>query len=158
MDIADPLKPAKLIQVQRISTATPFSLPSLAHSSDVGFDLTVTRYVVIYPRTTVRLPHNFRIAFPQGYYGMILPRSSALSKKGLIVITGLIDPAYRGEVQTVVYNPADRSTVLYESERVSQLIVMRRAAFEVQESPALPEGDRGEEGFGSSGGYSGGAK
>lgn len=135
--------------------AERFTPPSKTHPSDAGLDLTSTSHILIAPGTEARISHNLAIALPPNTIGLILPRSSTLQSKGLIVIPGVLDPGFRGEVQTVVYNSKHAHRVQIQSgERLSQLLVLPLIPVEVTVVESLPESDRGEAGFGSSGGYS----
>lgn len=139
----------------RFDEGQPYLPPKRAYDGDAGLDLYVSRYVVIYPRTSARLPHNLVLALPPRYYAQIVPRSSALMDNGLIVITGTIDPGYRGEVQTLVYNTRATAVTINEGTRVSQLLLHRSYAFPLVETPRADllkdfPSPRGERGFGSS--------
>lgn len=136
-----------------------FAPPLRMHPDDAAYDLTASRHVIVAPRTKALVSHNFAMALPQGYYGLILPRSGALHLKGLIVHPGTIDNGYRGEIMTLVYNPDMGRTIhINPGERISQLLIMRRHEFEPKVSKTLPDGaegekGRGEAGFGSTGGF-----
>ena|SRR5688500_17636051 len=133
----------------------PYTAPRRSYPDDAGFDLVVSRYTVVGPKATVRLPHNLVLAPPPRYYCTIVPRSSTLTRLGLIVLPGLVDPGYRGEVQTVVYNPRASSVMVNAGERVSQFLIQRQHLVEVADAASLKTlleerpGSRGEAGFGS---------
>lgn len=130
-------------------------LPRRQYGGDAGLDLEVSQYQLVMPGATVRLPHNIAVELPTGAFGMIVPRSSTLPNKGLLVMTGIIDPGFRGEVQTVVYNPTKRAVAVNSDERLSQLLVLPLLSVTVEEvtdPESLSKSDRGEAGFGSSGG------
>ena len=148
-----------IFQLREDEGDEPLAIPSRQHTGDAGLDLTVSRYLSIAPLAVARVPHNFIVAIPEGYFGMILPRTAALARKGLIVHPGTIDSGYRGEVQTLVFNPRPRTVHLNIGERISQLVVLPLLAVTVvqvkdrENLPTPPEGDdRGAQGFGSTGG------
>lgn len=127
--------------------------PRRVYSSDAGFDLVVSEYVTVPANQVTRIPHNLRIAFPEGYYGLIMPRSSTVGR-GLIVQPGTVDQGYRGEVMTVVYSLGRKNLHLQPGDRISHLLVLRRPHVELAlVDPTLSElaSDRGTRGFGSSG-------
>lgn len=138
----------------RFDEGQPYLPPKRAYDGDAGLDLYVSRYIMVYPHTFARLPHNLVLALPPRYLGQIVPRSSALPE-GLIVVTGTIDPGYRGEVQTMVYNIRGTTVVVNEGVSVSQLLLHRSHVFPLVETPRadlLKEfpSPRGERGWGSS--------
>lgn len=143
-----------LLMCSPFNPEEPYQMPKRSYPDDAGFDLSVSRYVVVGPKATVRLPHNLVLAPPPRFYCTIVPRSSTMARLGLIVLPGLVDPGYRGEVQTVVYNPRTASVIVNAGERVSQLLIQRQHQVDVAtaELKALLEerpGTRGEAGFGS---------
>jgi dUTP pyrophosphatase len=144
------------IQYKRVRDAESCPPPNRLHQHDAAFDLTVTRYVAIAAGAKVQLSHNLSLAIPAGYYGLILPRSSTFTKKGLIVHPGIIDSGYRGEVVTAVYNPTGKMVHVGDGDRISQLLILPIPIVDfVHAKKSLPPGDRGEDGFGSTGGFSG---
>lgn len=140
----------------RRSSSDTFAVPRRMHPTDAGFDLEACQSMLLPSGQASRIPHNLAIALPAGYYGVIAPRSSTLHMKGLIVIPGTIDPDFRGELQTVVYNPSSRTVQILERERVSQLLIFPLIALHVTEigPQNMPPGEgRGLDGWGSTGGF-----
>jgi dUTP pyrophosphatase len=74
---------------------------------DVGYDLYSSRSVDFYhSRGTRYIPvvavhTDIYVAIPKGYVGKIFDRSSVALDKNLIVLAGVIDPSYRGELLIV---------------------------------------------------------
>jgi dUTP pyrophosphatase len=132
-------------------------LPSYAHPGDAGMDLYARIDAVVEPgggRTMV--PTGIAIALPVGYGGFVLPRSGLAAKHGVTVANapGLIDSAYRGEVNVVLLNTdPDTKYEVHRGDRIAQLVVQRVeevAWIEVADIEALGGFDRGG-GFGHSG-------
>lgn len=139
----------------RVRDDEPWRPPQRFHPGDAGADLMISRHVTVGAGTRAQLPTNLAVAIPEGYYGQIIGRSSTFHKRGLIVVTGVVDPGYRGEVMIVVYNPTTRSTFVQEGERLAQIILLPVAVGDFTASRTLPKGDRAEKGFGSTGGFPG---
>jgi dUTP pyrophosphatase len=129
-------------------------LPGQAHTGDAGLDLRSTIDVEVGPGERAMVPTGLAVAIPDGYAGLVLPRSGLASRHGLTMANapGLIDAGYRGEVICAVVN-LDRSAAvrIAKGDRVAQLVIVAvpdvRPAF-VDE---LPSSTRGEGGFGSTG-------
>ena len=129
-------------------------LPAHAHEGDAGLDLYAREDAVI-PAGGHRLlmPTGIAIAIPQGYCGLVMPRSGLALKHGISVVNapGLIDAAYRGEIKVVLLNtdPTDDYRIS-RGDRVAQLVIQRfeTVAWNLVES--LDGDDRGG-GFGHSG-------
>lgn len=132
-----------------------FLAPRRHHAGDAGFDLTVSRYVQIFPDQIVHLSTNIAVEIPKGSFGLILPRSSTITKKGLYVNPGIIDSGYRGEVQIVVRNITGNSVHVGEGERVAQLLILPTPPGDFAKVESLSHGDRDKGGFGSTGGFNG---
>lgn len=152
--INDDGKDTKRIRISHIREDEIRAIPSRSHPDDAGLDLTVSRYAEVGAGAKVLLAHNFGIAIPDGYFGQIVPRSSAMHQLGLVVQTGTIDSGYRGEVQTLVFNPTNKRVPVQEGMRISQLLILPVVAVEFVRSDKLPpSATRGEKGFGSTGGF-----
>jgi dUTP pyrophosphatase len=96
------------------------------------------------------------VAIPEGYAGLVLPRSGLAVRHGISLVNtpGLIDSGYRGEIQVPLINHDPEETFLVErGTKIAQLVFVRAAVAlfsEVESLEATTDG-RGEAGFGSSG-------
>lgn len=131
----------------------PYYPPVHHYGTDAGFDLTVVQTVVVPQHGFAQLPSNIRVALPPGIWAMILPRSSTFYKRNLMVNSAVIDNGWRGELFGLVYNPMDKNVVVKVGERLYQLVLFKliTPTFLEVAGAELPEGDRGEHGFGSTG-------
>lgn len=131
----------------------PFAAPVAQYPEDAGLDLTVSRYTVVSPGQDVNLSTNIAVATPKGYFGLILPRSSTLTAKGLHISPGVIDSGYRGEVMITARNVSTREVQVSVGERVAQMLILPRWEGKVEVVPSLIGGSRGTAGLGSTRGY-----
>ncbi len=129
--------------------------PSRIRAGDAAADLPSRVDVVIEPGCRLLVPTGFAVAIPEGYCGLVLPRSGLAWNHGLTVLNtpGLIDSGYRGELQVILYNTDDEPVAIERGQRIAQLLIVgvpELAVALVDELP--PSGDqRGTAGFGSSG-------
>ena len=132
-------------------------IPSRAHTTDAGFDLTAVESDC-YPlegdgaiKWIITYKTGIAVAIPFGFVGLLVPRSS-VTKTGLSLTNccGIIDSGYRGELIVNFYDLCQTSKIYSKGDRVGQLIIVPilTAAEEVD---ILPESDRGLNGFGSTG-------
>ena len=132
------------------------TLPSRAHSGDAGLDLTSTVDVDVRPGERAMIPTGVSVAIPEGFAGLVLPRSGLASRHGLTLSNapGLIDAGYRGEVTCAVVNldPSDTASIR-RGDRIAQLVTVAVPAVEPGWMEDLPASERGAGGFGSSGGF-----
>jgi dUTP pyrophosphatase len=150
--------------------------PRNAYGDDAGWDLFAIEDTPIYPNTPTDVRTGIAIALPEGYFGRIVHRSSAPRKKGVMVLEGIIDAGFRGELFACAFawtwgsfqleaggdgphgvgNITAREVnhqprMVQAGESIAQLIIQEVRPVEFLRVDALPESLRGEKGFGSSG-------
>ena len=127
-------------------------LPRRSYGSDAGLDLVVAEDMLIDGYDFVDVPCGVKIDIPKGYWALITGRSSTLRKRGLFVSNGVIDEGWTGELFAGVQNLKGADTLVSAGDRIAQLILLPAPVVGfVPEWGRVPEKDRGERGFGSSG-------
>lgn len=128
-------------------------LPGYAHPGDAGLDLVTVADVHLDPGERTAVPTGLAIAVPDGWVGLVHPRSGLSRRHGLTVANapGTIDAGYRGEVQVLLVNLGAEAVTLAVGDRVAQLLLQRVGRAEVVEVDHLDDTARGAGGFGSSG-------
>jgi dUTP pyrophosphatase len=142
------------IQVLRLDPGLP--VPAYAHPGDAGADLVTAVDVTLGPGERALVPTGIALALPDGYVGLVHPRSGLAARHGLSIVNspGTIDAGYRGEIKVLLVNLDPQEPIeLRRGDRVAQLVIQRfeRAGF--VEVEALPESARGSGGYGSTGGF-----
>lgn len=129
--------------------------PARQHSTDAGFDLTCIGVSTVRNECgQILLVYHTGIAveIPEGYVGLIFPRSS-IYKKSLEQTNsvGIVDSGYVGEVIVVMRNTTDVVPAIYkEGDRFAQLVIVKLPEVEgFVEAEELSASDRGVNGFGS---------
>lgn len=153
-DVTSPNPSSTNLSVPVLRLDLDLDLPVYAHPGDAGLDL-LARHDVIVPAAggRVLVPTGIAVAVPRGFAGFVLPRSGLALKHGVSVVNspGLIDSAYRGEIQVVLLNTDPTHDYhVQRGDRIAQLVV--QAVMEVvwHEVRSLEGDDRGG-GFGHSG-------
>ena len=129
-------------------------LPEAAHGGDAGLDLRAAEPAKVAPGERAMIPTGLAVAIPDGHAGLVLPRSGLASKQGLTLANapGLIDAGYRGEVVVAVVNlDRDQAVTIEAGDRIAQLVVVALPQVAPAFVDELPDTQRGEGGFGSSG-------
>ena len=129
-------------------------LPERAHPGDAGLDLRSAVDVEVGPGERAMVPTGLAVAIPDGYAGLVLPRSGLASAHGLTMANapGLIDAGYRGEVICAVVNLDRNEPVkIARGDRIAQLVVVAVPELDPVWVDELPSSTRGEGGFGSTG-------
>lgn len=127
-------------------------IPSYAKHGDAGMDLVAVGKEDVSP-TQVKYFTGLAMEIPDGYVGLIFPRSSIM-KKGLSLsnAVGVIDSGYRGEIMAVFNRKFAHNQMNYEiGDRIAQIIVLPYPQVVFVESEELSETERGSGGFGSTG-------
>jgi len=130
-------------------------LPDRAHSDDAGLDLYARRGLVIGPHSAEICPCGFYMALPGGYTGLVCTRSSSPLKRAYKVANspGVIDSGFRGEVAAILHNFTDDTIKISPFEKVAQLLIVPIELPELTVVPSLDETERGDKGYGSTGGF-----
>lgn len=124
-----------------------FTKPFRAHHNDAGADVYSPQTVVIGPHETIKIPLGFGIELPDGFMGVIFPRSS-YAAKGIVAEHPPIDSGYRGEIHAIITNMTKHNVMINEGDRIGQLIIIPIIVCDFVESI---DDERGELGFGSTG-------
>lgn len=141
------------LKIKRLSEKA--IMPIRAHEGDAGIDLTCTnitqelnecgQLILVYHT-------DLAIEIPEGYVGLLLPRSSMATKSlTLTNSVGVIDSGYRGEVMAKMRSTTDVVPAIYKpGERFAQLVIVPLLTYTIAEATELTDSERGEGGYGSS--------
>ena len=143
-----------ILEVQRLDPRA--TLPTRAHAGDAGFDLYAMEAVTLEPGERALVRTGVAIALPEGHAGLVLPRSGLAARHGIALVNapGLIDEGYRGEVKVLLLNTDRREAfAMAPGDRIAQLVLVAVPAAEAVEVAELGATERGNGGFGSSGGW-----
>lgn len=148
------------------------ALPEYAHYGDAGMDLRADftngfnetlgegaawdeelKCVNLFPGGRCLIPTGLKIAIPKGYELQIRSRSGLALKSGIQVLNspGTIDFGYRSEIGVILSNYSDNVFQIYQGDRIAQAVLNKFEEINWECVKTLPESDRGENGFGSSG-------
>ncbi len=129
-------------------------IPTYAKPGDAGADLYAISELVLAPGDRALVKTGIAIALPNGYVGLVHPRSGLGLKNGISVVNtpGTIDAGYRGEIGVVLINhDLHESFQVKKGDRIAQLVIQKveNALFKVVNQ--LPESERAAGGYGSTG-------
>lgn len=130
-------------------------IPQYAKHGDAGMDL-VSIGVNNDHEDYIEHSTGLAIEIPEGYVGLIFPRSSISSKSQVLANSiGVIDSGYRGEIKIRFKRLLNLNSGVghYNNggDKIAQLIIMPYPQIELQEVQELSSTERGTGGFGSSG-------
>lgn len=124
--------------------------PVREHETDAGVDLKTPKNLVVYPHSSVFVDLKVRVEIPDGHVGLLTSKSGLMSKRG-IKTTGTIDNGYAGTIGCKVFNHSDEIVFLSKGDKVTQLVVLPCIMDKVEIVDSITAGERGEDGFGSTG-------
>jgi len=129
--------------------------PAYAHPGDAGADLRTTVDVSLKPGERALVPTGIAMALPEGYVGLVHPRSGLAAKHGLSIVNapGTVDAGYRGEIKVCLLNTDREQPVRFaRGDRIAQLVVQPVSTAVFVPVGELPTSSRGVGGHGSTGG------
>jgi dUTP pyrophosphatase len=129
-------------------------IPARAYAGDAGLDLAACERVELGPGSRALVPTGLAVAIPEGYMGLVTPRSGLAAKHGISIVNapGIVDTGYRGELCVNLLNTDSREPFVVEpGMRIAQLIVSPVPEVDLVEVDELPGSERAVRGFGSSG-------
>jgi dUTP pyrophosphatase len=140
------------LPIKLLDEAMP--LPRYQRRGDAGFDLHSRIDFVLQPGERATIPTGLALAIPDGYAGLVLPRSGLAARQGIALVNspGLIDSGYRGEIAVVLINTDQRQPFhARRGDRIAQLVIQKVEEVRLIAVAELDETERGAGGFGSTG-------
>lgn len=124
--------------------------PIKKRRADAGWDLYAHQSYILKPGETIKLDCGVAIWIPDGFAGIIFPRSS-WRQKGLLC-QSVYDHGFTGIVEPFTTNASNQDIQVEAGERVLQLMFMHvQLGGRIRLVDDLPHSDRGEAGAGSTG-------
>jgi len=141
------------VQVNFVRLDRELPVPSTAHIGDAAVDLHSRVDLTLPPGERSAVPTGIAVSIPEGFAGLVLPRSGHASRHGISVVNGpgLIDSGYRGEISVLLINHGDVEVSFARGDRIAQLAIVPVPSVEWTEVESLDETERGDGGFGSTG-------
>jgi dUTP pyrophosphatase len=133
------------------------TIPTYAHKGDAGADLYSCEDVLLLPGRYKLISTGIAIAMSPSWVGLVHPRSGLAAKHGVTIVNapGTVDSGYRGEIKVNLINLGQEAVQISKGDRIAQLVFQRFEQADFLEVDELEITDRGENGFGSTGGLSG---
>lgn len=129
----------------KITKLKEVKMPTKSHELDCGLDMYLLDDVTMHPFETVCLDTGLAMDIPEGFAGILAPRSS-IAKKGIIIHPAIIDPGYKGEVHIIATNCSNNIYEFKKNDRLCSLV-----CYSILNPTINPEDNRGVGGLGSTG-------
>lgn len=146
--------PKLKLGVVRLNSDAVF--PKYNYESDSGFDLYSVVDVEIPAFGRALVPTGLSFDIKDGYEIQVRSKSGLAINQGLMVLNspGTVDNGFIGEVQVIIFNTNNHSVKINKGMKVGQAVlcpVVNGKWVDLVENRKVPEKDRGNKGFGSTG-------
>ena len=147
-----------IVPIRRLPHNPDLPLPAYETDGAAGMDLRAAlpedEPVVLRPGARFAVPTGLAFALPDGFEGQVRPRSGLAARHGVTMVNtpGTVDSDYRGEVKVLLINLGEEDFTIRRGDRIAQLVIAPVTRAEWSEVESLHETQRGEGGFGSTGG------
>ena len=140
-------------QLPVLIVATDALMPIYAKPGDAGADLRSSVEAIVPAGERLTVPTGVSIALPNGYVGLVHPRSGLSAKHGITVLNapGTVDAGYRGEISVTLFNSSKEDFAIAVGDRIAQLVIQQVEVAKFVRVERLPDSPRGAGGFGSTG-------
>jgi len=145
------------VAVQQLPHGAGLPLPEYQSADAAGMDLRAAlaedQPLTLRPMARALVPTGLAIALPPGHEAQVRPRSGLAYRYGISVLNapGTIDADYRGEVKVLLINLGAETVTIERGMRIAQLVVAPVTRARLRFVETLPETQRGDGGFGSTG-------
>jgi len=105
------------------------------------------------PGGRVLIPTGIEMDIPEGYEGVVRPRSGLAIKNGISIVNspGTIDSDYRGDVGVILINHGENPFEIKDGDRIAQFCIKSVTPIEWLVVDKLECSLRSDSGFGSTG-------
>lgn len=130
--------------------------PSYNYDKDSGFDLYAIEDVALVGMSRAMVGTGLAFDIPDGYEIQVRPKSGLAINYGLTVLNtpSTIDGGYVGEVKVILFNTSRETYQVKKGMKIAQAVlcpVQQGKYVNLENLDELPETDRGDNGFGSTG-------
>lgn len=128
-------------------------LPTRGHDDDAGYDLYAPSnmpFKYLWKDDSAVIDTGVHIAIPKGFCGVLISKSG-LNVNHDITSHGLIDAGYTGSIRVKLYHHGSERIKIEPGDKISQLVIMPCVTPNLRVVDKLPDTDRGNNGFGSTG-------
>lgn len=135
----------------RVSLDPGAETPVRAHAEDAGLDLKTPYSFEIPARGHASVDTGVRVEVPRNHAGLVMAKSGLNRYSGL-TCEGVIDCGYTGSIVVKIYNSHDTAYSFNKGDKIAQLLIVPVITPEIVLVDEISgTGDRGDNGFGSTG-------
>jgi dUTP pyrophosphatase len=137
------------IKVKKISQDA--KIPKIALAGDAGIDLFSAEEINLGSGKRVFCHTGIAMKIPSGYAGLVWDKSGVAKNFGVKVLGGVFDSNYTGEWLIGLVNLGQKSCKIIKGQKIAQVLIQKVESPLIKEVKNLPQTNRGQKGFGSTG-------
>lgn len=136
--------------IKYIKTEQGAKMPDKKYDNDAGYDLYAVFPVEINPGEEKEVRAGIAVEMPDDVWVEVRGKSS-LNQLGVLVLPGVIDAGFRGELSAFLLNTSQESFLIQRWQKFAQIVFHPRIGVHFISSKELASSERGDKGFGSTG-------
>lgn len=125
-------------------------MPKREHATDAGADIRTPKAFVLSAHCSKVVHTGVHIETPPNHVTLVKSKSGLYIKNG-ITVTGVVDEGYDGEIVVKLLNHGPHDVPFCAGDKIAQLVIMPVIYPEFEQVDEIGSGDRGSDGFGSTG-------
>lgn len=106
-------------------------LPTRKHPDDAGIDFYASEDKVIPPHSMDVVGTGITVEIPQGYVGLLMPKS----RNDHLLGAGVVDAGYQGEIRIKIANITDDPLDITAGQAIGQMLILPVETPAVEEIP-----------------------
>lgn len=126
-------------------------IPKFAHDDDAAMDIFSCEEYNIKPQTKHIFSTGIAMEIPDNYAGFVWEKSSLGMEYGLVILGGLIDSGFRGEIKIGIYNSSNESYAIKKDDKIANLVIQKIERPKIIITNKLSKTKRGAGAMGSTG-------
>lgn len=125
-------------------------MPTQSYETDGGIDLRAMEDAILPLQGSEVIGTGVHLIIPMGYVGLVFARSGMHVNEGLTT-QGVIDAGYTGEILVRLHEHDVASKSIRRGDRIAQVVIVEKPRVELVLRHVTHDGDRSDNGFGSTG-------
>ena len=114
-------------------------LPTKEQTDDKGWYLYAVEDKIIGPFTTSEISTGLSIQLQDNRFIKIVDESRDILKRGIRVVTRVIDSGYTGEIKILLLNYTDESISIKAGDKIARMIILESDHIEIKENVEFVE-------------------
>lgn len=99
--------------------------PTRLSENSATYNLFALKDIIIAPKDIVKVNTGIIFEMQGSYFGKIWDQTDVVREKNLIIIAGVIDPSYRGEIFVTFFNLSNQEQKIFAQEKIACILFVR---------------------------------